>query len=341
MSTDLAPWGYRPAIAELVSPATTHGRVTRVDRGECDVMTEAGPVRAASDSVRSQDELAPVTGDWVELAVGPAGEPLIERVVPRLTALSRRDPGERDAEQVLAANIDIAAIVHGLDRPLPPGRLERMLVLAEDSGAEVVVVLTKVDTVDPDDDTVDVVTAVVDEVPILLTSTADGSGFDRLRDLIGSGRTLALIGASGSGKSTIVNTLVGDEVLDVGEVRERDAKGRHTTTARELVLLPGDAGLVLDTPGIRAIGLWDAEEALHRVFADLDDLATECRFNDCRHDREPGCALVEGVESGVVDRHRFDRYRALISELENQRRREEERARRPRGRGRRRGPRRR
>ena len=206
--------------------------------------------------------------------------------------------------------IDVVAIVHGLDRPLPPGRLERMLVLAEDSGAETLVVLTKADAAGPDDDTAEVVAAVAGQVPVLVTSIEDGSGFDLLRERIGSGRTLALIGASGSGKSTIVNTLVGHELLDVGEVRERDAKGRHTTTARELVLLPGDAGLILDTPGIRAIGLWDAEEALHRVFDDLDDLATECRFNDCRHDREPGCALVEGVESGAVDRHRFDRERS-------------------------------
>ena len=341
MTFELSPWGFGDSVAARLRPGATFGRVTRVDRGECDVMTVTGSVRAASDSVRSQDELAPVTGDWVELETGPAGEPVIDRVVPRLTALSRRDPGERDAEQVLAANVDVVAIVHGLDRPLPPGRLERMLVLAEDSGAETLVVLTKADAAGPDDDTAEVVAAVAGEVPVLVTSIEDGSGFDLLRERIGSGRTLALIGASGSGKSTIVNTLVGHELLDVGEVRERDAKGRHTTTARELVLLPGDAGLILDTPGIRAIGLWDAAEALHRVFDDLDDLATECRFNDCRHDREPGCALVEGVESGAVDRHRFDRYRALIAELENQRKREEERTRRPQGRRRRRGPRRR
>lgn len=338
MSIALAPWGFDSTVADHLRPGSSHGRVTRVDRGECDVVTEEGRLRAASDSMRAQDELAPVTGDWVELVDDPGVGPAISRVLPRSTALSRRDPGERDVEQVLAANVDVVAIVHGLDRLLPPGRLERMLVLAEDSGAEVIVVLTKADVVGPDDDTVATVSAVVEDVPVVLTSTSDGRGFDEIRATLGPGRTLALLGASGAGKSTLVNTLVGDEVLAVGEVREKDAKGRHTTSARELILLPDGSGLVLDTPGIRAVGLWDAEEALHRVFGDLDELATECRFSDCRHESEPGCALAAAVEAGAVDHHRVERYKALIAELEVQREREQERQRRPRGRGR--GPRR-
>jgi ribosome biogenesis GTPase len=334
MSSVLAPWGFDSTVAARLRPGSSCGRVTRVDRGECDVVTEGGRLRAASDSMRGQDELAPVTGDWVELVDDPGFGPAISRVLPRSTALTRRDPGERDVEQVLAANIDVVAIVHGLDRPLPPGRLERMMVLADDSGAEVIVVLTKADVIGPDDDTVETVTAVVEDVPVILTSTGDGRGFDQVRAVLGSGRTLALLGASGAGKSTLVNTLVGDEILAVGEVREKDAKGRHTTSARELILLPGDAGLVLDTPGIRALGLWDAEEALRRVFGDLDELATGCRFNDCRHESEPGCALAAAVEAGRLDHHRFARYKALIAELDAQRRREQERERRPQGRGR-------
>ena len=338
MSSALAPWGFDSTVAAHLGPGSSCGRVTRVDRGECDVVTEGGRLRAASDSMRAQDQLAPVTGDWVELVDDPGVGPAISRVLPRATALTRRDPGERDVEQVLAANVDVVAIVHGLDRPLPPGRLERMLVLAEDSGAEVIVVLTKADLVGPDDDSVETVEAVVEDVPVVLTSIGDGRGFDQIRAALGPGRTLALLGASGAGKSTLVNTLVGDDVLAVGEVREKDAKGRHTTSARELILLPDDAGLVLDTPGIRAVGLWDAEEALHRVFEDLDVLATECRFNDCRHESEPGCALAAATQAGEVDHHRVDRYKALIVELEAQRRREQERERRPQGRGR--GPRR-
>lgn len=337
MPSALVPWGFDASVEALVRPGSTIGRVTRVDRGECDVMTAEGRVRAASDSMRSQQDLAPVTGDWVELADDPGVGPAIERVLPRSTALTRRDPGERDVEQVLAANIDVVAIVHGLDRPLPPGRLERMLVLAEDSDAEVIVVLTKADARRADDETVDVVDAVVDDdISVIVTSTVDQRGFDQLRDAVGAGRTLALLGASGAGKSSLVNTLVGDDVLDVGEVRDGDSKGRHTTSARELILLPGDSGLVLDTPGVRAVGLWDAEQALHRVFEDLDRLAANCRFNDCRHDREPGCALIAGVADGEVDRRRVGRYRALIDELESQRRREQERERRPQGRKRRR-----
>jgi ribosome biogenesis GTPase len=340
MSNALDAWGFDPTVAAHLRPGSMFGRVTRVDRGECDVITADGPVRAVSDSTRSQDETAPVTGDWVETVEHPDVGLAIARVLPRSTALIRRDPGERDVEQVLAANFDVIAIMHALDRPLPPGRLERMLVLAEDSGAEIVVVLSKGDVVGPDDDTVEVVKAVVGDVPVIVTSTVDGTGFDQLRDRLGTGRTLALLGASGAGKSSLVNTLAVDDILETAEVRGRDRKGRHTTTARELILLPDDSGLVLDTPGVRAIGLWEAEEALHRVFGDLDELATACRFSDCSHDQEPGCALVAAVLGGDVDQARVGRYRELVAELESQRQRDLDRERRPgrsRGRGRGRG----
>ncbi|MEQ8840153.1 MAG: ribosome small subunit-dependent GTPase A [Acidimicrobiales bacterium] len=346
--TDLGPWGRDRYEAELTPVEGVLGRVVRVDRGECDAMTDDGRVRVLSDSVRSQDEIAPVTGDWVDIVEDDELGPVIDRVFPRVTSVSRRDPAERDLVQVLAANLDVVAVVHGLDRPLPPGRLERFLVIAHQSGARPVVILTKVDAVQSGDEaesTQSLVRALAGDMAVIASSIVDGRGLDDVRSLIGSGRTLALVGPSGVGKSALVNALAGHEVLEVGEVRDADAKGRHTTTARELVLLPDDAGLVLDTPGIRAIGLWEAENALDLVFGDLEALATECRFGDCAHAGEPGCAITDGVASGAVDERRVQRYRALVAELAAQREREAERERRDqkdgRGRGRGRGRRRR
>lgn len=303
-------------------------------------MTEDGRVRVLSDSQRAQDVIAPVTGDWVVLEEEDGLGTVVGHVFDRATSVSRRDPAERDLEQVLASNVQLVAAVHGLDRPLPPGRLERLLVLAHKSGAEPVVILTKGDEA-ADDETEAVVRSVARDIPVIVTSTVDGRGIDEVVGRIGPGRALALVGASGVGKSSLVNAIVGEELLEIGDVRASDAKGRHITTARELILLPHDAGLLLDTPGIRAIGLWEAEDALELVFGDLEELATSCRFGDCAHGGEPGCAITEAVDDGEVDGRRVDRYRALVEELATQREREEERERRDRKDGPRRGRRRR
>ena len=332
-SHPLVRYGWDDRWAAAAQSGEVPGRITRVDRGECDVVTESGLVRALSDSTRAQGDLAPATGDWVVLGVGPDDKPVVDRVLPRRHTLVRRDPSEAVVDQVLVANVDTVAIVHGLDRPMPPGRLERFLVQAWDSGAAPLIVLTKADAA-PVDEVAAIVRAVAGDVPILATGrTADrtaGEGIAELRARIAAGTTAALIGASGAGKSTLVNLLVGHDLLETQTVRVRDAKGRHTTTARELVLVP-DGGAIVDTPGVRAVGVWADEDALHRVFGDIEELATQCRFTDCAHDREPGCAV-----RGVVDPRRLERYRSLLAEIEALAQRESDRAgREPRGRKRR------
>jgi ribosome biogenesis GTPase len=320
---------YRAHVHPEIGDDIVLGRVRRVDRGESDVLTNTGQVRALSDSVRAQSDLAPATGDWVALVDDPDLGLVIGHVMPRRTAIVRRDPAEEVVEQVLVANADVVGVIVGVDRPLNIARIERFLVLAADSGAAPLVVLTKTDlgvstewTTLPDE---------IPDVPVVATSAVSGSGIEAVKQLISDGQTLVLLGESGSGKSTLVNALVGDDVQATREVRERDAKGRHTTTARELVLVPG-GGVLIDTPGVRGVGLWDAEPAVERVFSDIGNLADGCRFSDCRHEMEPGCAVKAAVASGEMHAGRLRRYLRLRAELDEQAEMREERRRKQRGR---------
>ncbi len=328
-------WGtYVLGLETPPAPDAVVGRVRRVDRGETDVLTGDGEVRVASDSVRAQSELAPVTGDWVEVVEDTEIGPRLERILPRQGTIVRRDPAEEVLDQVLAANVDLVGVTVGVDRPLNLARIERFLVLAADGGARPLVVLTKADLgLDPEWESL--ASELVD-VGVLVTSARDGRGLDELHALIANGLSLVLLGESGSGKSSLVNALVGEELLETSEVRARDAKGRHTTTARELVPVPG-GGVLIDTPGIRGVGLWDAGPAVERVFADIGELAHGCRFRDCRHQVEPGCAVRAAVASGDLDGQRLDRYLRLWDEVEEQAQLVEERRRRQRGHPRRRG----
>lgn len=305
------------------------GRVRRVDRGECDVHTAAGERRVLSDSARAQSETAPATGDWVLIDDQAEPAPRLVRILPRATAIVRRDPSEEVIEQVLVANVDVVGVVAAVDRPLNLAKIERFLVLAADSGAEPVVVCTKVDLGIGDEWAQ--LPEHLGDIAVVHTSASTGRGIDAVRALVRGDRTLVLLGESGAGKSTLVNALVGAEVQRTNEVRSGDAKGRHTTTARELVLVPG-GGVLIDTPGVRGVGLWDAEAAVERVFADIGDLAEECRFGDCSHRVEPGCAVRAAVDAGRLEPARLERYLRLRDELDEQAQRREDRRRRARGR---------
>ena len=218
-------------------------------------------------------------------------------------------------EQVIAANIDTVFVVHSLTNGPNLRRLERELVLVYESGAMPVVVLTKRDLAPEVDDAEDAVRSVAPAVDVIVTSGVTGLGLDALEQYTSGGRTVALIGASGVGKSTLVNRLMGAEVQDTGPVRRGDQRGRHTTTARELIPLSG-GGVLIDTPGLRAVSLWDSDAGLSQVFGDIEALAAQCRFSDCAHRTEPGCAVLAAVERGELDADRFEHYVRLDQELD-------------------------
>ncbi|MGW3955682.1 ribosome small subunit-dependent GTPase A [Streptomyces sp. NPDC004752] len=318
-SRALAPYGWDVDWEAEFSPYAEQGllpgRVVRVDRGQCDVITAHGVLRADTAFVTPHDPLRVVcTGDWA--AVDPGGTPrYVRSYLPRRTAFVRSTSSKRSEGQILAANVDQAIVAVSLAVELDLGRVERFLALAWESGAQPVVVLTKADLV-PDPVTLghlvrDVETA-SPGVPVLTVSALHREGLDALGALAGAG-TSVLLGQSGAGKSTLANALVGVDVMGVQAARDVDGKGRHTTTTRNLLALPG-GGVLIDTPGLRGVGLFDAETGVGQVFAEIEELAEECRFQDCAHDREPGCAVTAAVDTGRLPARRLDSYRKLVRE---------------------------
>ncbi|MFC8343881.1 ribosome small subunit-dependent GTPase A [Streptomyces sp. NPDC057280] len=315
----LAPYGWDDAWADEFAPYDAEGllagRVVRVDRGQCDVVTAHGTLRADTAFVTPNDPLRVVcTGDWV--AVEPGGNPRYVRTyLPRRTAFVRSTSSKRSEGQILAANVDHAIVAVSLAVELDLGRIERFLALAWESGAQPVVVLTKADLV-PDAVTlahlVQDVETTAPGVPVLTVSAVDGDGLDVLTAVV-SGGTSVLLGQSGAGKSTLANALVGSDVMAVQAARDVDGKGRHTTTTRNLLALPG-GGVLIDTPGLRGVGLFDAESGVGQVFSEIEELAADCRFHDCAHESEPGCAVLAAIDSGELAERRLESYRKLIRE---------------------------
>lgn len=321
--------GYTPQMARFAAAADAEvGRVVRVDRGLAEVLTEHGLLRAGyggdllADMAR--DPFAgPTAGDWVVVRDWPDHRHTVDEVLPRASTVVRATAGGQSHGQLLCANADHVAVVVALHPDPPPARVERLLVLAWASGATPVVVLTKTDLVTDADFVAEDVAAVAPGVEVVCTSTVTGRGIGRLRELSSGGRTTALVGASGHGKSSLVNALAGAEVLGTREIRA-DGRGRHTTVRRELVVLP-TGGAVLDTPGLRGIGLLGSPDGLSRAFSDVTDLTERCRYRDCSHRSEPGCAVRAALEAGTLPVRRYESWVELRTEAERAERRRQAR----------------
>jgi ribosome biogenesis GTPase len=304
--------GWTPALDVAWSEIGRVGspmRVARLDRGWSSLLRradDAHPMRVRNIGV----DVA--VGDWV---VASDDHERVAHVIERQSAFVRRASfeGARAEAHTIAANIDVVFLVHALGSPPNQRRLERELVLAFDSGADPVVLVTKPDLVDDPRAAVAELSAVALGVPVLVASGRTGEGLDAVRDLARGGRTLAFLGASGVGKSTVVNALVGHEALATAEVRVGDQRGRHTTVAASLWRLPG-GGWLVDTPGVRAVTLWLSGDGIERAFADVFDLMDHCRFRDCKHDREPGCAVTSAIDDGRLDPVRLLSLERLVAE---------------------------
>ncbi len=293
------------------------GRVARVDRGLCTVLTASGAVRASLsgdllDAIATDPSAAPSTGDWCLVRQWPDGPVTVEALAPRRTRLVRADASRSSHGQVMATNVDLVAVVVGLHPEPNLGRIERLLALAWESGAAPVVILTKADLVVDADAIAEDVRIVAPDVEVICCSTTTGLGVERVRALLAGGRTMVMVGASGHGKSTLTNALVGAEVLTTRSIRE-DGKGRHTSVRRELLVIPS-GGVVIDTPGLRGVGLQHDSGSVDRAFPDVEALAHECRFRNCHHDAEPGCAISAALAAGSLPVRRWESWRRLQRE---------------------------
>ena len=337
---NLIELGWNEYFAALFEPYRLEGlapyRVVAQHRDRCATSGEMGDLLAeVSGRFRHQTADAsgyPTVGDWVALEPFARRRGVIHAVLERRSAFVRKAAGEATEAQVVAANVDTVFIVTGLDGNFNVRRIERYLTAARDSGASPVIVLNKSDLRDDLAEVIAEVEAIALGTPVAAVSARDGSNLDSLRRHVGPGKTAALIGSSGAGKSTLINRLLGRDRLPAGPVRESDSRGRHTTSRRELIAL-ADGSLLIDTPGMRELQLWADEDSLARAFDDVEDIAARCRFADCRHENEPGCAVQEALANGRLEQGRLESYlkqrreiRRLELKLDNRARRQMEKA---------------
>jgi len=309
----LEDYGWSPffleRFREYQERGLSPGRVSAVYRGSCLIQTGDAELRV--QTCRCPE--APAVGDWVAWRAAEFSTPVIEAVLPRRSVLRRKSAGPRTEAQVVAANVDVVFLVMGLDGDFNPRRMERLLTMTYDSGAIPVIVLNKADAPSDGVERRRLIEELALGTPVLLVSALTGAGIDGLRSFMRRGQTVVLIGSSGVGKSTIINRLFGKELMPTREVRAKDSRGRHTTTHRQLVSHPG-GGLLIDNPGIREVQLW-ASEALADSFDDIETLARSCRFRDCSHQTEPGCAVLEAVSRGALSEARLESFHKLEKEL--------------------------
>ncbi len=321
-SLEALGWNVRfaQAYAPLAGPGTIPGRVSLEHQRIYRILTEGGEMLARmSGRVRHEAVAAtgyPAVGDWVALGVRPGeARATIEAILPRFSRFSRKVPGDATREQIVAANVDTVFLVMGLDGDYNLRRIERYLVTAWESGAQPVVLLTKADLVEDVSERIREVTAVASGAPVHATSVKTDVGIEGLAAYLESGRTVALLGSSGVGKSTLINRLIGSDLQRTAEVSDFKSRGRHTTTRRELIVRP-DGGLVIDTPGMRELQLWQASGSVEAAFTDVEALASGCRFADCRHDAEPQCAVRQAAAEGRLAPERLESYLKLRKEAE-------------------------
>jgi ribosome biogenesis GTPase len=315
---------FQKQIHENGEAGSVAGRVVWAVREHYRVVTEYGEVDAVPTGKLRAGEL-PVVGDWVALR---PRDRVIDLVLPRRSRIARAAAGERTEKQVVAANVDVVLVVMGLDEDFNTRRMERLLAIAHQGGATPAVVLTKADLCPTVQERVEDARGAAPLVPVLVVSAPRGEGLEALSYLLNPGETAVMVGSSGAGKSTLLNALAGQDLARTREVRWRDGRGKHTTSHRELFRLPGGS-LIIDNPGVREVELWvDGDSGLSETFSDVDDLARSCRFRDCSHEGEPGCAVLAAVEAGLLEEARLLNHRKLQRELRSQELRRDEAARR-------------